>query len=57
MTPTLKARIARARRIAAKLMLLAALLVIAEVAGQEFALPLAQTEGGQPLLQARMEPR
>ncbi len=55
MTPKLKDRVRRARRIAARVLLLAALLVIAEVAGQEIALPPAQTEGGKPLLQALKE--
>jgi len=57
MTQTLKDRIARARRIAAKVLLLAALLVIAEVAGREVVLPPAQTDGGKPLMQALKERR
>lgn len=57
MTKTLKERIARARRIAAKALLLAALLVIAEVAGQEMVLPPVQTDGGKPLMQALKDRR
>ncbi|MGE5336713.1 MAG: SagB/ThcOx family dehydrogenase [Gemmatimonadota bacterium] len=57
MTKTVQERIARARRIAAKVLLLAALLVIAEVAGQEIQLPPAQTDVGKPLMQALKERR
>jgi nitroreductase len=57
MTPTLKQRLARARRIAAKVALLAALLAVATVAGQEVVLPPAQTEGGKPLMQALKDRR
>jgi len=47
------------RRIAAKALLLAVLLVIAEVAGQtsDRVLPPAQTDGGMPLMQALKERR
>ncbi len=41
MTKTLKARIARARRIAARIALLAALLAVATVAGREIVPPAA----------------
>lgn len=59
MDTSLKNRVSRLRRIAAKALLLAALLVIAEVAGQtsDRVLPPAQTEGGKPLMQALKERR
>jgi SagB-type dehydrogenase family enzyme len=57
MNTSLRTRVSRLRRIAARIALLAALLVIAEVAGQETVLPPAQTDGGKPLMQALKERR
>jgi SagB-type dehydrogenase family enzyme len=59
MNTSLEIRLSRLRRIAAKIALLAALLVIAEVAGRtsDLVLPPAQTDGGKPLMQALKERR
>jgi len=57
MTPRLQHHLARLRALAMKLAVLAALLVVAEVAAQrsDIALPAPQTDGGKPLMQALAE--